>query len=489
MSVIRWKNELIGDFGAAGGWPGGTGLSAVADALSFNVGGGFGNVASAADAAPAGRPKLTTLVGFTGPHGQFPRGLIADAAGDLFGVSEAGGAEGAGTVYEIAMTRHGYASAPTTLVSFTGAEGVTPTGSLFADAAGDLFGATVQGGADSDGTVFEIAKTKKGYAGAPTTLVSFTGAADGAYPDGGLIADAAGDLFGTTTEGGADDDGTVFEIARTKTGYAGAPTTLVSFTGADGDTPNGGLIADAAGDLFGTTPFGGANGDGTVFEIIKTRHGYAGAPTTLFSFGGAYGASPDSLIADAEGDLFGTTSVGGTYNDGTVFEIARTKSGYASKPTTLASFTGVDGADPSGLIVDAVGDLFGTTDDGGADGDGTVFEIVKTKGGYAGAPTTLVSFTAADGAIPTGLIADAAGDLFGPTLTGGPDGDGTVYEITHSGFMAPAAPDITRSSPLSAAFVQAMAGHGTDRFGSGSPRILASRNETLTLLFLPHVLA
>jgi uncharacterized repeat protein (TIGR03803 family) len=125
---------------------------------------------------------------------------------------------------------------------------------------------------------------------------------------GGLIADATGDLFGTTTDGGANGEGAVFEIAKTAGGYASIPTTLVSFNGTNGADPIASLIAEANGDLFGTTEGGGANGFGAVFEIAKTAGGYASMPTTLVSFNGTNGAGPSgSLIADANGDLFGTT--------------------------------------------------------------------------------------------------------------------------------------------------------------------------------------
>ena len=180
------------------------------------------------------------------------------------------------------------------------------------------------------------------------TLLDFSDSGDGGdFPIGGLIADANGDLFGTTAEGGAYGDGTVFEIAKTSSGYASTPTTLVSFNVTDGEVPTGSLIADANGDLFGTTDGGGANGDGTVFEIAKTPSGYASTPTTLVSFNGSDGVDPTgSLIADAGGDLFGTTHGGGANGYGTVFEIAKTASGYASTPTTLVSFNSSDGSLP-----------------------------------------------------------------------------------------------------------------------------------------------
>ena len=402
---------------------------------------------------------LTAVVSFGGADGSTLDGdLIADSQGDLFGTTEAGGANDDGTVFEIKKTAAGYASAPTTLVSFNNADGSFPAGGLIADSHGDLFGTTSGGGANDDGTVFEITKTAAGYASAPTTLVSFDGA-NGAFPFASLIADVNGDLFGTTGSGGANDDGTVFEIKKTAVGYASTPTTLVSFNGTNGPFPDGSLIADANGDLFGTTGGLGLNNnavnDGTVFEIKKTAVGYASAPTTLVSFDGGDGANPfASLIADVNGDLFGTTDSGGANDDSTVFEIKKTAAGYASTPTTLVSFNGTNGSFADGsLIADANGDLFGTT--GGLDfnhnavSDGTVFEITKTAAGYASAPTTLVSFDGGDGANPVAsLIADANGDLIGTTFFGGASGDGTVFEITDSGFATTPPPPPTVTGDL-----------------------------------------
>ncbi len=377
---------------------------------------------------------LTTLVSFNGDVVSFdPGDLIADANGDLFGATQSGGANDLGTVFEIVKTAGGYASTPTTLVSFNDADGAFPTGDLIADANGDLVGATFGGGAGDDGTMFEIKKTAGGYASTPTTLVNFDGEDEDV-----LVADANGDLFGVTEEeGGAYDLGTVFEIAKTSTGYASTPTTLVSFNGADGAFPDS-LIADSNGDLFGTTSAGGAHDDGTVFEIVKTAAGYGSTPITLVSFNGADGAEPvGDLIADSNGDLFGTTFSGGANNDGTVFEIAKTAAGYASTPTALVSFNGGDGQWPqAGLIADVNGDLFGATFEGGGANDGTVFEIKKTAAGYASAPTTLISFNGTNGANSAGsLIADADGDLFGTTLRGGAHDEGTVFEITGGGFV------------------------------------------------------
>jgi uncharacterized repeat protein (TIGR03803 family) len=384
-----------------------------------------------------GNPTLTTLVSFDGANGNNPQaGLFADAAGNLFGTTYYGGPAGDGTVFEIANTSSGYAGTPTTLASFNGTTGYNPRAGLIADAAGNLFGTAWTGGANGDGTVFEIANGSTGYASTPIVLLSFNGT-NGAGPYGGLLADAAGDLFGTTQGGGTLGYGNVFEIARAGGTYASAPITLASFNSNDGAYPYAGLIADAAGNLFGTTAGGGTNNDGTVFEFARIGGGYASTPMTLASFNAVNGVGPHGrLIADAAGDLFGTTQGGGANGQGTVFEIVRTGGSFASAPLTLASFNGTDGAYPlSNLIADAAGDLFGTTQFGGANNLGSVFEIVQSAGSYASTPTTVFSFDGLDGANPNGLIADAAGNLFGTTADDGVNAAGTVFELSNSGFL------------------------------------------------------
>ena len=381
---------------------------------------------------------LTTLVSFDGTDGANPRGdLVADSNGDIFGTTEHGGPSNVGTVFEITKAAGGYAATPTILINFNGTNGSEPFAGLIADANGDLFGTTFAGGSIYDaGSVFEIAKTPAGFASQVTTLTGFSDV-PGHLPEGGLLADSNGDLFGTTAGGGAPAfDGEVFEIKKTAAGYASTPTTLVIFAGEDESDDVSDLIADANGDLFGTTEPNGAGDDGMVFEIVKTASGYASTPTILANAG-----SNSALVADANGDLFGTSP-----SSDTVFEIAKTPTGYASTPTTLVSF---ENDTLGGLLLDANGDLFGTTEDGGPDEAGTVFEVVKTAAGYASAPVTVASFNhdATDafpeGAFPDGtLVADANGDLFGTTLYGGANSDGTladspgtVFEVTDSGFV------------------------------------------------------
>jgi uncharacterized repeat protein (TIGR03803 family) len=189
------------------------------------------------------------------------------------------------------------------------------------DAAGDIFGTTFSGGAGDAGAVFELVNNADGNY-TPISLFSFN-VTDGAGPSAGLTADAQGNLFGTTYDGGLSGDGTVFELVNNGDGSY-TPITLVNFNGADGELPESRLIINAAGDLFGTTA-GIANDYGTVFEIVKTDNGYASTPITLVSFDGTDGRYPVAgLTADAAGDLFGTTSQGGAENGGTAFELTDT---------------------------------------------------------------------------------------------------------------------------------------------------------------------
>ena len=394
---------------------------------------------AASISAAAAAPTLTTLVNFNGTNGKTPdAGLIADSAGDLFGTTAAGGPNGDGTVFEIPKTASGYGPLMT-LTSFNDpGQGTFAVSGLTIDAAGNLYGTIPDGGANFAGSVFEIAKTGSGYTSTPTTLATFNGT-NGRYPYGGsLIPDAAGDLFGTTTAGGANEDGTVFELVNNG-GGSYTLKTLVSFNGA---VYPYGLIADAAGNLFGTTNAGGANNDGTVFEIAKTGGSYASTPTTLVSFDGANGANPSGgLILDAAENLFGTTGGGGANNDGTVFELV-SNGGGSYTLTTLVSFDLTNGQSPSGgLIADAAGNLFGTTFAGGANGNGTVFEIAKTGDSYASTPTTLVNFKGSDGnGSEAGLIFDAGGNLFGTTTSGGASNQGTVFELAGAGTALSANP-------------------------------------------------
>lgn len=250
-----------------------------------------------------------------------------------------------------------------------------------------------------------------------TTLASFD-YANGGYPMSTLQADSSGNLFGTTPSGGAFERGTVFKLAA----GSGAITTLASFNGANGSNPQSGVVADSSGNLFGTTAYGGAFGYGTVFELEAGT----GTITTLASFDNANGAFPNfgTLVLDSSGNLFGATQSGGASGMGTVFEVAAGSEAI----TTLVSFNGVNGAYPfGGLVADGSGNLFGTTAGGGASDIGTVFKVAPS-----GVLTTLASFNGANGAQPwAGLVIDSSGNLFGTTSMGyGASSAGTLFKLT-----------------------------------------------------------
>jgi uncharacterized repeat protein (TIGR03803 family) len=324
----------------------------------------------------------------------------------------------------------------TTLVNFNYTNGFQPWSmTLIQGTDGNFYGATYGGGANGDGTVFKVTA-----GGELTTLYSFcaqTGCPDGKWPGTGLVQATNGNFYGTTSQGGANNYGTVFEITP-----EGTLTTLHSFNGADG-AGGGALIQASNGNLYGTTSNGGANGAcptgpgcGTVFEITA-----GGNLTTLHNFEGTDGQLVAGLIQASDGNFYGTTVRGGVANDicitgpgcGTVFQITA-----AGKLTTLHSFAGADGWSPGGGLVQATnGNFYGTTGWGGANNFGTVFEI--TPGGKL---TTLYSFDLTDGSMPyIAMVQASDGNLYGTTTGGGPSavpgtmngGDGTVFKITPGG--------------------------------------------------------
>ena len=353
---------------------------------------------------------LITLATFqdNGTAGYYPEGGLAlDAAGNIYGTTIAGTGSNYGSVFEIAAGSQSIA--PLATLNRAGPDW------LIGDAAGNLYGTESYGG-NGVGSVFELAAGAK----AITTLATFNGA-NGKYP-GNIIANAAGNLYGTTTSGGANGDGTVFEISQ------GSQTlkVLQSFGGTIGTFPLT-LTADAAGNLYGVTQQGGSNNAGTVFELHPVFGGAVYVPSVVATFSGTNGPPRGgaSLIADASGNLYGTTSTDGANNVGTVFKIAA----GTNTLTTLATFNGANGAYPfafGSLILDASGNLFGTTEHGGASNSGTVFELAAGTSTI----TTLTTFSGSNGYNPSsGLVADAAGNLFGMTESGAGN-SGTVFELS-----------------------------------------------------------
>ena len=396
-------------------------------------------IAGVAALALLGQPaaagvRFKILYSFAGGNdGSFPHaGLIRDAAGNLYGTTYDGGGPncypfGCGTVFRIAPD-----GTETVLHSFAGgSDGAEPWDRLVRNGDGNLYGTTIIGGGGACdngggcGTVFRIAPDGK-----ESVLHSFAGGTDGAYPYAGLVRDAKGNLYGTTESGGTGyygctdgfGSGTIFKIAP-----GGGEKVLHSFTGSpDGCQPYGQLIIDKAGNLYGTTSFGGQSSCppvscGTVFKLAPD-----GTETVLYSFGTAPdGEIPESrLIMDANGNLYGTTVYGGAMGGGTVFEVAPD-----GTETVLYSFCSkadcADGDSPyAGLYRDRKGNLYGSAAYGGntscgdGAGCGLVFRLAPD-----GTETVIHAFAGgSDGNFPAGdLIRGRGGHFYGTAGSGGLD--------------------------------------------------------------------
>jgi uncharacterized repeat protein (TIGR03803 family) len=334
-------------------------------------------------------------------------------------------------------------------LSFHLASGCQPRAGLLRDAQGNFFGTTSLGGDTTCyqfgcGTVFKVSKTGKG-----TLLHEFAGSPDGEEPEALLVEDAAGNLYGTTAGGGIlfENAGTIFKVDS-----AGKETILYSFCSeancVDGGGPVAGVVRDSSGNLYGVAAYGGASGEGVVYQLDT-----GGKETVLYNFsGGSDGAGPSSvLLLDSQGNLYGTTEGGGNFvgdcealGCGVVFEVSP-QPGGSWKETTLYTFCSqsncADGFDPVAgpLARDAAGNLYGTTSRGGSfqsschiDGCGIVFKLDTT-----GRETGLHTFSGgSDGSDPwAALTMDSNGNLYGTAALGGdtacfpPSGCGVVFEI------------------------------------------------------------
>jgi len=393
---------------------------------TLSTGGTFGSAGSVYRLSPGG--TLTTLANFYNNtnatlSGNNPQSSLVQAAdGNFYGTTNSGGANGLGCIFK--MTPAGQV---TVMVSFNSAS--TPLGSnpicgLTLGNDGNFYGVAQNGGSSSLGTVFKITP-----AGVFTTLLSFTGTT-GAYlgsnPRASLTLGSDGNFYGTTATGGTGGFGTIFKVTP-----AGVFTTLVQFTGTTGSylgsTPLGALVQGADGSLYGTTSVGGVNNVGTVFKITTTA-----TFTTLTNFtgssGSVLGSTPKgALIQLADGSFYGTTTLGGTSSLGTVFSITS-----AGVLTTLVNFTGstgaVLGATPQGALVTGTdGALYGTTNTGGLNNVGSIFKVTST-----GLFTHLVSLTAAPGV--GRLVQGETGNIYGATLGGGgATGYGTLFAAPPTG--------------------------------------------------------
>jgi uncharacterized repeat protein (TIGR03803 family) len=403
---------------------------------------------SVGECAVAQSEKILYDFANAGSAGAFTIGkVIFDAAGNLYGTTDSGGAYGYGTVFELTPATSGNWKL-TTLYSFkSGTDGQNPRGGLIFDASGNLYGTTRYGGTEicnntGCGTVFEI--SPNGTSGwTEKILHNFnTVATDGYLPGASLVMDVAGNLYGTTVYGGQYQGpytgGTVFELLPS--GGKWTERVLHSFGyGTDGDFPQGALIFDKAGNLYGTTVLGGTNelGDGIVFELTKSKNIWQ--EKILFNFTtdttGYSGISPTAaLVFDSAGNLYGSTEFGGKYLWGNVFKLSPATGGGWTE-TVLHSFSksGSSGYEPQAdLILDCAGNLYSTAFAGGTGGYGTVFELKPNAAGIW-PETVLHSFqdNGTDGNNPDfGLIFDTKGNLYGMTPYGGTGVYGTVFKIT-----------------------------------------------------------
>ncbi len=372
------------------------------------------------------------LYSFTGGNdgGDPATSLVFDSAGNAYGTSVVGGDFGYGAVFE--LKRSGGKFQEVALYSFTGlSDGKNPYGGVIFDAAGNLYGTTVAGGSggacsgDGCGVVYKL--THSGNSWTQSVLYSFSGGNDGFGPGGALVFDKAGNLYGTTPDGGSFSAGTVYELSPAQ-GGGWTEKVIHAFTGGDdGSTGSlGQLLIDGAGNLYGVTELGGKFGAGTIFKLglssgawkMSTLYAFGGEPDAGFPYGG--------LIADVQGDLYGTTYYGGQNGLGAVFEL----NAHGQESVIYSFQSGNDGNSPtSTLIFDKAGNLYGTASAGGNAGCscGTVFELSPSNGGWS--ETVLHRFgNTPDGANPYyGMSADAQGNFYSTTAAGGFSGQGIVF--------------------------------------------------------------
>jgi uncharacterized repeat protein (TIGR03803 family) len=389
-------------------------------------------VALAVSMASAGE---NVLYNFPAGDGCAPYGsLISDPAGNFYGTTY-GDREHFGTVYQLTLGSGG-AYTQTVLHTFLGgADGRNPVVGLVRDQAGNLYGTVQLAGGGSAGTVFEMTPASNGT-WTESTIYTFTGGTDGAVPLSPLIMDAAGNLYGTTSQGGSTGNGVIYELSPNSGGWT--ETVLYNFNGGDdGSAPAGTLLFDNAGSLYGTASGGGADGAGTVFKLAPANGAWNFSLLYTLT-GGDDGSDPEGGLArDRNGVLYGTANGGGSGLSGTVFQVRPSISALPgiSAPwmarVLYAFSSGDDGGNPdTGVTVDQAGNLNGTSESGGAGGFGVVFRMTPGSTGWS--QSVLYSFSGgADGGFPESrVMMDGAGNIYGTTVSGGASQCGVAYQIT-----------------------------------------------------------
>jgi uncharacterized repeat protein (TIGR03803 family) len=372
-------------------------------------------------------------------------GLVADKAGHLYGTSVNGGTYGYGAVFMLTPPAPGGLWTESVLYSFTGTpDGSFPLAAVTIDSHGNLFGSTWTGGANNHGAVFELSPVSGG-GWTEQVLHSFTGGLDGGSPQSTPILSSTGELFGTAFGGGSNGYGVVFGLTP-PTSSGGTWTEHVihnfDFT-SSGAFPWGGLVADLSGNMYGVTESGGANGNGTAFEI--TRPSQTGSTEiTLHSFGPAEGQNPvGNMTLDAAGNLYGTTTIGpagyvGQFGCGVAYQLVPPgAAGGSWTENILYTFTGgADGCNSySGLTFDRKGNLWGANSgDSGLNGDGAVFELSPPASGSGPwTETTVHDFSSGRDGMSSfsTLVLGSGGTFYGTTVYGGMQGggEGTVFSV------------------------------------------------------------
>lgn len=367
---------------------------------------------------------LHVLHDFTdGADGAIPlAGLTMNSAGDLYGTANLGGSVNAGTVFKLKRSGSGWTF--TVLYSFTGSQdGSGPQARVIFGPNGNLYGTTTGGGPDGQGVVFALRPPASfcRSISCPWTesmIYRFTGGADGTQPEtGDVVFDTAGNLYGTTAHGGdSSSDGVAYKLTPSHGSWS--ESDLYEFGGSAGISPYSGMISDGHGNWYGTTIGGGA-GYGTVYELMPSGPGWVEKVLYAFAGLGDGGYPAGGLIFDQSGNLYGTTSYYGT-----VFKLTPSQGEWIH--TVLYTFIGNAGPNGS-LIMDAASNLYGITAQNDPYTAGEVFKLTQD-----GAYTDLYDFQAGgDGAFPQGsVVMDASGNLYGTAEEGGAHGDGTIWQLT-----------------------------------------------------------
>jgi uncharacterized repeat protein (TIGR03803 family) len=377
----------------------------------------------------SGAPTATTetvLYSFAGgSNGTFPQGALAsDAEGNLFGATGGGGAYDYGTVFELSPNTSG-GWTQSVLYSFTGgSDGGGPSAGVIASSSGSLYGTTVKGGANGFGTVFELAPSSGG-GWVFNTIHTFSGS-DGATSYTPVTFDAAGNLYGTTRTGGTHGYGVVFEMKQNADGVWNEAV-IYSFTGGkDEGFPMSGVVFDSSGNLYGTNVGVAEDAPGVVFELSRQPRG--NWKIDVLPEVGLYPIG--TPILDPAGNLYGTTYQGG-YGYGNIYELQPESDGrWKGENLWYFSGSGADGIYPySSLVRDTEGNLYGVTPSGGLTGNGVAYKLSRQGRGWQ--ESVMYNFSGgADGSLPTTLVGGLASSFYGITEFGGAYGEGTVFEIT-----------------------------------------------------------